>query len=362
MSICFKEKFKLPPSKIEEIILATNNDIRQTLNHLSLLSAGKDLELKTKPTDEKTAEKDLKLGPWEVVRKVFTAEEHEKMSFNDKCDLFFNDYSMAPLFVQQNYLQVAPKASKDQIPERIAKTADALSLGDLVEKRIRSNMAWSLLPTQAIFSSVMPGEYMSGKFTGQINFPGWLGKNSQSSKRKRMAQEIHDHTRINTSGSRLSIRLDYAPFLLNAIVNPLKKHGIDGIEEALNVIKAYRLLREDIDSLIELTTWIGKKNAWESIDGKVKAALTRAYNKEVMAYTYSAVSGVKRKATAAADDNLGIDGEDDDGVANISDDENDEKVENDTLIKVRFCYFLYYCMILCKLFTGKEANEEGFLR
>ena len=39
--------------------------------------------------------------------------------------------------------------------------ADSISLGDIVEKKIRSNMAWSLLPTQAIFSSVIPGEFMS---------------------------------------------------------------------------------------------------------------------------------------------------------------------------------------------------------
>lgn len=75
-------------------------------------------------------------------------------------------------------------------------TADSLSLGDLVESRIRTKNAWSMLPIQAMYSSVLPGEYMSGSFTGQINFPGWLGKYSKTSKRKRMAQEIHDHTRI----------------------------------------------------------------------------------------------------------------------------------------------------------------------
>lgn len=53
-----------------------------------------------------------------------------------------------------------------------------------------------MLPMQAMFSSVLPGEYMAGSFTGQINFPGWLGKYSKSNKRKRLAQEIHDHTRV----------------------------------------------------------------------------------------------------------------------------------------------------------------------
>lgn len=86
--------------------------------------------------------------------------------------------------------------SRDEIPNRVALTADSLSLGDLVENRIRSKMAWSMLPVQAMYSSVLPGEYMEGSFTGQINFPGWLGKYSKSNKRKRLAQELHDHTRI----------------------------------------------------------------------------------------------------------------------------------------------------------------------
>jgi len=42
------------------------------------------------------------------VRKVFSAEEHKIMNINDKCDLFFYDYNISPLFVQENYLSVVP--------------------------------------------------------------------------------------------------------------------------------------------------------------------------------------------------------------------------------------------------------------
>lgn len=124
MSIIFKEGFKLAPAVLEEVISATNNDIRQTLNHLTLMSASGAVEAKLsalalaakKEAPEKqqqhTARKDLKLGPWEVVRKVFSAEEHKSMSLADKADLFFHDYSLGPLFVQQNYLQVVPKVPK----------------------------------------------------------------------------------------------------------------------------------------------------------------------------------------------------------------------------------------------------------
>ncbi|XP_034486771.1 replication factor C subunit 1 [Drosophila innubila] len=339
MSICFKEKLKMPPAKIEEIIAATNNDIRQTINHIALLSAGEQLPEKA-ITGQQVASKDLKLGPWDVVRKVFTADEHKQMSFYDKCDLFFHDYSMAPLFVQQNYLQVMPQGNRNEIMSKVAATADALSLGDMVDKRIRANSAWSLLPTQAVFSSVLPGEYMCGHFTGQINFPGWLGKNSKSNKRARLAQELHDHTRVCTSASKLSVRQDYAPFLLANIVRPLALEGQEGVSSALNVMKDYHLLREDLESLIELTSWPGKKSPMDAVDGRVKAALTRAYNKEVMAYSYSAQANVKRKrAEAAGDDDTGgmLGDEDEEGGNALSSDEDEDKddLELDGLIKAK---------------------------
>lgn len=217
----------------------------------------------------------------------------------------------------------------------MALTADSLSLGDLVENRIRSRMAWSMLPVQAMYSSVLPGEYMSGRIASQINFPAWLGKYSKTQKRSRLAQEIHDHTRLRTSGSRESIRLDYAPFLLKNITQPLIEDKMDGVEEALSVMKEYRLLREDIDGLVELTSWPGKKNPMDVVDGKVKAALTRAYNKEVAPYSYSVVSGVKKKKASSADDDymneMGEDGE----RAVSSDEEDDDKLDNNVLIKAK---------------------------
>ncbi|XP_017031219.1 replication factor C subunit 1 [Drosophila kikkawai] len=339
MSICFKEKVKITPAKVEEIISATNNDIRQSINHIALLSAKEDTSDKA---GQHVASKDLKLGPWEVVRKVFTAEEHKRMSLADKSDLFFHDYSLAPLFVQQNYLQVTPKGNAKDVLAKVAATADALSLGDLIDKRIRANSAWSLLPTQAFFSSVLPGEHMSGHFTGQINFPGWLGKNSRTGKRARLAQELHDHTRVCTSGSRLSVRLDYAPFLLNNICRPLAKEGQEGVPAAIEVMKDYHLLREDLDSLVELTSWPGKKSPLDAVDGRVKAALTRTYNKEVMAYSYSAQAGIKKKKAEAAgggdEDYLAADDADEEGAGTKADSEDDEDKDNlelDGLIKTK---------------------------
>lgn len=253
------------------------------------------------------------------------------MTFNDKSDLFFYDYSIAPLFVQENYLKVKPRGNSLQVLEKIAKTADSLSLGDNVDRKIRSSQAWSLLPTQAVFSSILPGEYMEGHFTEPVTFPAWLGKNSNTNKRKRLAQELHDHTRVSTSGSRMSFRLDYAQFLVQAIVKPLTEKGMDGVPQALEVMKSYHLLREDLESLFELTTWGKAKNPWEKVDSRVKAALTRTYNKEVLPYSFSAQTDVKKKKRAAADDDL----ENGDEAAEQSDDEEEESIEKSSMIKVK---------------------------
>lgn len=63
MSISFKEGLKLEASAMDEIIGGTGNDIRQTLNHLALYSASKDVKLSTADAKKnaQSSEKDTKI-------------------------------------------------------------------------------------------------------------------------------------------------------------------------------------------------------------------------------------------------------------------------------------------------------------
>lgn len=45
---------------------------------------------------------------FDVTRKIFSSVEQKKMNFGEKAELFFHDYNMASLFVQENYLKVKP--------------------------------------------------------------------------------------------------------------------------------------------------------------------------------------------------------------------------------------------------------------
>lgn len=80
--------------------------------------------------------------------------------------------------------------------KKAALASECLSIGDVIATKIRSTNCWSLLETQGLFQSVLPGYHMKGRIGGQINFPSWLGKNSTKTKRRRLLAELESHARM----------------------------------------------------------------------------------------------------------------------------------------------------------------------
>ena len=217
----------------------------------------------------------------------------------------------------------------------MSRAADSIAEGDLVEKGIRSGMNWSLLPTAAVFSSVLPGEYMAGFLTSQVQFPQWLGKNSRRSKLDRILSELQGHTRLTAGVSKGAVTLDYGQRLREHIVSPMSKAGADGVEQSVVNINDYNLLREDLDGLMEVTQWPGRPDPWQALDSKIKAAFTRRYNKEGAALPFAVQSTVTKKAKSASN-NAEADtwGEDEDGAEEEDDGDGDD-IEADAMIKAK---------------------------
>ncbi|XP_068176893.1 replication factor C subunit 1 [Antennarius striatus] len=348
MSMAYKEGIKIPPPALNEMILAAGQDIRQVIHNLSMWSA-KDrvMSYDQCKSDAAKARKDTKMGPFDVCRKVFSSgEETSHMSLIDKLDLFFHDYSLAPLFVQENYLHVRPQAAGGNMKSHLvllSKTADSISDGDLVDRRIRSGQNWSLLPTQAIYASVLPGELMKGYMSQFPTFPSWLGKNSSTGKHSRIIQELASHMSLKTLSSRQAVNLDYLHYLRQLLLSPLQKLGADGAGVAVQLLDDYQLLKEDVDSIMEISIWGGKPDPYSKLDSKVKSAFTRTYNKEAHLMPYS-LQGVKkgRRGGGGVESELG--GEDVDNDMQESEDEA-EGLKTDAMIKK-------------KAKAMKESNKE----
>uniref|UniRef100_A0A670XSZ2 Replication factor C subunit 1 n=1 Tax=Pseudonaja textilis TaxID=8673 RepID=A0A670XSZ2_PSETE len=306
MSIAFKEGLKVPPPAMNELILAANQDIRQVLHNLSMWCArDKTLTYDGVKEDASKAKKDIKLGPFDVVRKVFAnGEETSHMSLIDKADLFFHDYSLGPLFVQENYIHVKPAAARNDLKKELillSKTADSICDGDLVDRQIRARQNWSLLPTQAIYSSVLPGELMRGNLQEFPSFPSWLGKFSSTGKHDRIVQELSMHMSLRTHASKRDVNLDYLSYLRDAVVSPLARQGSDGVQDAVAFMDSYCLLKEDVENLMEVTSWAGKPSVFSKLDSKVKSAFTRTYNKVAHLTPYSLQLAPKSKRAGSVD-------------------------------------------------------------
>lgn len=65
------------------------------------------------------------------------------------------------------------------------------------------------------------------------------------------------------------MNLDYLPHLRDKVVMPLVKEGNSGIPEAVSVMNSYHFIREDLDSLAELSHWPEQKDVLSRIETKV---------------------------------------------------------------------------------------------
>ncbi|EEB13952.1 Replication factor C subunit, putative [Pediculus humanus corporis] len=326
LSICFKEKINISGDSLEELIVSSNHDLRQVLHRLSLLTfVEKSLSEEDARKNSSDGKKPLNLNPWDVVRKVFSASDNEKFNLNEKMDLFFQDYSLGPLFVQDAYIHVKPKKARNselEVMSLISKAADSICYGDVVEKTIRSKNSWNLLPAQGLFASICPGYYMAGHFQGKIEFPAWMGKNSKARKLSRILQELHTSLCTKILGDVQAINLDYLKLLKTIIVKPLIEENLNGVPTSVKFMVEHNINKDDFDHILELCSWPGFKDSFSSIDSKIKSAFTRTLNKE-----NQKVSCVK-KTSKMSQDNL-----DDE---NITDDiifEENDNIDFDPLIK-----------------------------
>lgn len=174
----------------------------------------------------------------------------------------------------------------------------------MIEKEVRTNQNWSLLPLQAAFSTVMPSSYMrSTKGLGFPAFPQYMGKLSTYNKNCRLVDELNSHMVLEAHGTRSALALDYLEPLRNQFVQPLLGADKGGVPVILDLMEKYSLIKDDMDSIIELNMWSNETHPLKNVDSKTKAALTRAYNKKDFALPYAVENDTKvitKKGKAAA--------------------------------------------------------------
>ncbi|KAG6830854.1 hypothetical protein H0H87_006914 [Tephrocybe sp. NHM501043] len=357
LTIAFKEKMKIPANVIDQLVAGAQSDIRQVLNMLSTWKLSSDsMDFDEGKNLSKMNEKYSIMSPFDITSKMlgpylFSATSRETLG--EKMELYFQDHSFVPLFIQENYLKTEPAKLRNlEGPEKALKqlelmdrAASSISDGDLVDALIHGpEQHWSLMPLHAVCSTIRPAsvQYGTGAHYGgpnSMSFPQYLGQNSKQGKLSRQLTDVQIRMRLKVSGDKSEIRQSYLPALFPHIVKPLMDEGASAVDEVIERMDEYYLSKEDWDTVVELGVDQNKDDlVLKKISAATKTALTKKYNssEHPIPFHKGQDIGKPKKLAAGPAPDLEEAYELDDVVEDASDDEkkSPDDISNDKLIQM----------------------------
>ena len=131
-----KEGISITEEEVHRVVEASGGDFRQMLNQLQLFILLRQ-QSKNKSGAYQNFQKDPTLGisPFDAIRSLLT----ENIQYNTAYDLFFTDYEMVPLLLQQNYLDSFKNGSHCNSLSDLAEAADSLCDLEYVHHTIVKN-------------------------------------------------------------------------------------------------------------------------------------------------------------------------------------------------------------------------------
>lgn len=258
----------VPDGIINEIAVNSSGDMRYILNTLqNLVSKG---QLSLDYVNKSLVKKNILKSTFEIAAELF-----QKRSISEKIDLYFEDYSMMPLFIHENYVKCNFRDLKEFLY-----SSEAISYSDIIDARIHgSEQEWSMMPYHALFSVVIP--LKDKTLQKRLDFPAYLGQNSKKQKNIRILNEVCRHLKCKLTSKTfrfVGCEILYRKFMSNFIAG--------NINDCLKIIVDLDLLKDDILSIGEVTGM----DLIKEVSAKNKALLTREYKKIVRALPYSVVN------------------------------------------------------------------------
>jgi replication factor C subunit 1 len=293
--ICAKEGVTVDYNSLELLVKSLGNDIRGLLNNLQLL-ATKGAAIKYQQTKNEQIEKTNRQQT--IFEDVKDMLDGGKKSVDQLQEIYYNDPSLLPLFVQENYINMRPgNITEEERVKRIANAADSISMSDVINSKIYSGQHFELTPVHAYFSCIRPSYFVRGSFQSLRNydryfqFPACLGKQSTTNKNMGILRSIQKTSSLVTSGNNIDM-LDYMPLWRIIVTQPLIEEGSAGIEDAISRLDEYNISKDDLANIIEISTFKGKlgEDPYKDVTSSTKTAFTKAYNKAHKAISKATLS------------------------------------------------------------------------
>lgn len=297
LKIAKTEGVNISKADLEELCERNGNDIRSILNCLQFFrddANGTGCGSGTHHNKDTS----LRLDLFSATQRLMS---NKTLGFDEAAHLVFVDYNMVPLMVQEAYLAASSTL------EEAERAAEFISVGDIIDRRIRQKQDWALLP-HFVNNTVVVAKTVRGPAPFQI-FPQWLGKNSKRLKHWRYMGNLAGKMRCSNG----EMRLDFSDALNRILLTPISiASGTTtafNIKDTIRLIDSMGLTRDDImDELQEVL--------FETVDipTKIKTAFTREYNKSSTAYCYNRINVHSSRKIEVDDGGDNGDGDGDNGV------------------------------------------------
>lgn len=92
---------------------------------------------------------------------------------------------------------------------------------------------------------------------------------SQLTKHQIILKVFYFFTSCRTFSSRQAVNLDYLYYLRQSLLTPLQRNGAEGASQAVQLLDDYQLIKEDVDSIMEISVWGGQPDPYSKLDPKV---------------------------------------------------------------------------------------------
>lgn len=267
-NIVKKEQIKVKETQIRDIIENANNDIRNILNNIQLLSCSKSIEFnKNKDITQ------VNLFEMTTIMLSKGCETHEKYK------TFWLDNDIIPLMVHENYIGNISKVKCEvKQLENLSLSSDCISNYDLYDSKVEM-VNWELMPYMA-YSTIHATYNCTSR--SKINFPSFLGKTSKKNKNKKTINELMNKLLLPKI-HKINTRLEYIPYILCILFEKLQNDTSKGrITKFVVNCLDLGLNKEDIqETLFSIITDVPqyKKYEYKLIDTKTKTAITKDFKR-----------------------------------------------------------------------------------
>jgi hypothetical protein len=181
----------------------------------------------------------------------------------------------------------------------MVESSEHISLGDVIERKIKRTNEWSLLPNRGVHSCLGPATY-SGNFISYTKFPDLFGKFSKMKKILRQLKEFKQIFSYNFQ----AIKEEIVPLVFSKITNYLYDLGKEGVEKVIDVLHTHKmnlmLFKENLFDLQPNEILLKK---YEKLNPGIKSYLTKKLNEEFK----TSIVRKKKKGKFKLNINLGDD-------------------------------------------------------